>query len=258
VNSSTPLITWISLGIAILGFVLAAISLVVHIYQYKNGGGRIEVTLEPHSQLVGVTDKPGGEATAYVREKGLLVTARNTGRLEAYVTDFGLALPDTVAKLRPNAQRLGAAAPKPEQFRIGDQADTFRCLMVGLDYTLPQRVAPGETKSWWLPLKESKEVTVNAGIGLPVVRGVVLSGAGRRVFSKTSVDLGTPESSFDALERGIQPARLINKPSRPAQIDKVIKLHLADPPSTAAEGDGMAPGVVEEQEPPIRPHSSFS
>jgi hypothetical protein len=40
--SSIPLVTWISLGIGILSFILAATSLIVLIYQFKQSGGRIE------------------------------------------------------------------------------------------------------------------------------------------------------------------------------------------------------------------------
>jgi hypothetical protein len=215
--------------------------------------------------LVGQIEEEGGEITSYVRTDGLLVTARNIGRLEAHVTDFGIALPDTVANMWPKARRAGAAPPKERSFRIGDDADTFRVSgsMKGLDYEFPLRLAPGESASWWLPLKATKETTIGAGIGLPVVRGAVITGSGKRVVSETSVDLAEPETSYDKRgqlvpeteefvgQRGAQAARPSKKRRQaPPRIDKLISLPLVkDPPSNADEGDFGGKTIEQRQSP---------
>jgi hypothetical protein len=234
---ASPLVTWLSLWIAILGFALAVISLLVHILQFKRSGGQIEVSLDRRSLLVGVRE-PDGEVKSAVRRDGLLITARNLGRLETYVTDFGLALPDTVANMWPEAQRSGATPPKAESGRLHDDTDTFRISMEGLDYELPQRLAPGESGSWWLPLDQMKSVTVDAGVGLPVVRGAVISGSGKRVISKTSVDLAAPERSFDSAGStlgSVQDARFPKKRAKAPRVDVLILLPVAAPPRP---GDG--------------------
>ena len=241
--SPTPLITWISLGIAILSFVLAVISLIVLMYQFKQSGGRVVATLEPYSELVGQLEEDG-KVNSYVRTDGLLITARNIGRLEAHVTDLGLALPNTVAKMWPAAERSGAAPPQPEPNRLSDNADTFRLQMEGIKYELPRRLAPGESASWWLPLDQYKKATIDAGIGLPVVRGAVITGAGKRVVSETYVDLAEPEPSASqgGTQAGGLPKRRLQAQPR---VEKIVILRVVK--SSADEGANVNETMTEQQ-----------
>jgi hypothetical protein len=247
--SPTPLATWISLGIAILSFVLAVTSLVVLVYQFRQSGGRVVATLEPCSQLVGQREKDG-TVNKYVRMDGLLLTARNIGRLEAHVTDLGLALPNTVAKMWPAARRSGAAPPQPGHSGLSENADTFRLSIQGIDYELPRRLAPGESASWWFPLEYYKKETVNAGIGLPVVRGAIVTGTGKRVVSETCVDLAEPETSFSASQGSTQAARLSKRRQARPRIEKIMILNVIAPPLTADEGDNVSKAMTEQQSDP--------
>jgi hypothetical protein len=120
--------------------------------------------------------------------------------------------------------------------------------MVGLNHELPQRLAPGQSADWWLPLDDTKQMTIDAGIGLPVVRGAVITGAGKRIISKTSVDLGDPESTSDA---GPSDAQATLQPKKghkaPPQVATIVKLNLGNP---HREGDEERNVTTEEQQSP--------
>jgi hypothetical protein len=235
--SFATLFTSISFAIAILGFVLAIVSLIANAYQFRASGGLVSVDTSEDSVMAQISDEKG-EFLRAERIGTVKITVRNTGRFGASVSDVGLGLPKAAGKLR---QALDENA---EKYRgLGDEEESFWQDNPALqNATFPHRLEGGESESWVMLMSDVRGILQANDLGSPRLRGIAVLATGKWVFSEQAVN---PAARM-WFERGDQPqAPAASPPSVPRKprarhrpIAHLISLTLAsDTPSENVDAD---------------------
>jgi hypothetical protein len=230
------LFTSISFAIAILGFVLAIISLIANAYQFRASGGRVSVDTELDSVLAQISDETG--KLIRLERIGLVkVSVRNTGRFGASVMEVGLRFPEAVGKLRKGVHQ------STEHFwGLADEDESFWPSNPDMQNpNFPRRIEGGESESWVVLLSDVRQALEHNDIGSPGLRGIAVLATGKWVFSKQTVN-PAEKMFFEGRNQPEPPAASPplappKRRSRHRPIAHLITLHRAETPPGETDAD---------------------
>jgi hypothetical protein len=151
---STSPLDWVTLGIAVLGLFVAALSLGWQIVEWLLSGSRVKAA-------IGVAVSVGGSAHG---ARMLSIAARNRGRARASVTSWAIMLPNKATIVPTVHQGLWQGPDVP----------------IGLDV--------GDGVTWYAFLDPVVQARRDAGYTTDTeVRATVILGTGKRVTSRKGV-----------------------------------------------------------------------